>query len=1222
MEAEQEDSYDFFAGLKFVLLGFDPISLQKVRSKIVEGGGVADVRYSSDCTHVVVDKVVYDDPICAAARRDGKSVVTNLWVDHSFDLGMPADTASIMYRPLRDLNGIPGAKSLVICLTGYLRHYREDIMTMVGLMGANFSKPLVANKVTHLVCYKFEGEKYELAKKINRIKLVNHLWLEDCLKSWKIMPEADYEKSGYELEMMEAQAKDSEDELSNTAISQQAQREFAALSASLLIEEKEAKCDEVPFQKGTLSRNEASTAENGSAENICGGFRLQSMNKSSSPFVGSAFSSVSYSNKKSSQLGASDNTKSPKLSLVSVHLTLGAPEHLKSPQLSASDHIALSYSRKTPRKATLPFESVSNHMVNECFARSSSRMDEKGTVSPNLKSSLAENLLPPGDEQNDQTVNASENRNMDMDCISEGTLCKDKTEQAAPEPLTNRKLQTTSHSPVVSSTNADGNAHLSPQKDSPLKMETFPIPETMSNETTEPHKSPINFVKDAMPQINCSGETLPLASRRRENTSLDHMTKVADVITDKPESVFNESTEPRDGEIPTPGTSKIEAANSNTRVGLDHPEDHPEGEASTLSKPPRKKQAARRTLGSRQKQVAKKTLGSRPSFGRGGAGNQKVANTSEKVSLEKSPVSASEGKGTEDLDRVIVSGNTGMISPSSDTNMDKDIKMASFFEFSSDERNVAGIVDDETEAPENQEDNELVAVVNKNKYEGVDVSHSDDIRSGSKVGVENEQDDDVLAREDDLLISDEENSKMEAEIASLEQMGNDESTVMDWTEEDRKIRGKKRSSTKDGGESKNSNKMADEDESKNSSEMDKENRPAAKPRIKKAKVSSPRADEDESKNPTEIDKENRPDHSGSLNVKPRKKQTGSLTQISNQKSQEKEVALPGEESVLRDPQTRTNPAWFILTGHVLQRKEFKKVITRLRGRVCRDSHQWNYQATHLIVPDPLRRTEKFFAAAASGRWILKTDYLTACDEAGRFLPEEPYEWHKKGLNEDGAINLEAPRKWRLLKERTGHGAFYGMHIIIYGECFVPSLDTLKRVVKAGDGTILATSPPYTRSLESGRIDFAIVSPGIQRDDIWVQEFLRYEIPCVVADYLVEYVCKPGYPLDKHVQYNTHAWAMKSFKKQVNRVEDTVEVSTPEQNGADDIKCHLCGSGDNGEELLICGDETGSSGCGIGVHMGCCDPPLEEIPEGDWYCENCSNKTGKKPKKSIPKSKRK
>lgn len=72
-------------------------------------------------------------------------------------------------------------------------------------------------------------------------------------------------------------------------------------------------------------------------------------------------------------------------------------------------------------------------------------------------------------------------------------------------------------------------------------------------------------------------------------------------------------------------------------------------------------------------------------------------------------------------------------------------------------------------------------------------------------------------------------------------------------------------------------------------------------------------------------------------------------------------------------------------------------------------------------------------------WILKTDYLTASNEAGRFLLEEPYEWHKKCLTEDGAINLEAPRKWRLVKERTGHGAFYGMRIIIYGECIAPPL---------------------------------------------------------------------------------------------------------------------------------------------------------------------------------------
>lgn len=59
---------------------------------------------------------------------------------------------------------------------------------------------------------------------------------------------------------------------------------------------------------------------------------------------------------------------------------------------------------------------------------------------------------------------------------------------------------------------------------------------------------------------------------------------------------------------------------------------------------------------------------------------------------------------------------------------------------------------------------------------------------------------------------------------------------------------------------------------------------------------------------------------------------------------------------------------FILSGHRLQRKEFQAVIKKLRGRVCRDTHNWSFQATHFIVPGPVRRTEKFFAAAASGRY--------------------------------------------------------------------------------------------------------------------------------------------------------------------------------------------------------------------------------------------------------------
>lgn len=182
-------------------------------------------------------------------------------------------------------------------------------------------------------------------------------------------------------------------------------------------------------------------------------------------------------------------------------------------------------------------------------------------------------------------------------------------------------------------------------------------------------------------------------------------------------------------------------------------------------------------------------------------------------------------------------------------------------------------------------------------------------------------------------------------------------------------------------------------------------------------------------------------------------------------------------------------------------------------------------------------------------------------------------------------------------------------------------DTLKRVVKAGDGTILATSPPYTRFLNSG-VDFAIISPGMPRVDLWVQEFLKNEIPCILADYLVEYVCKPGYSLEKHVLYNTNVWAERSFAHLQARAEEIVEdLMTPPDDNSNDIACQVCGSRDRAEVMLMCGDESGSVGCGTGTHIDCCDPPLEDVPEDDWFCHKCSESrrstnSGQKQKKGT------
>lgn len=48
-------------------------------------------------------------------------------------------------------------------------------------------------------------------------------------------------------------------------------------------------------------------------------------------------------------------------------------------------------------------------------------------------------------------------------------------------------------------------------------------------------------------------------------------------------------------------------------------------------------------------------------------------------------------------------------------------------------------------------------------------------------------------------------------------------------------------------------------------------------------------------------------------------------------------------------------------------------------------------------------------------------------------------------------------------------------------------------------------------------------------------------------------------------------------------------------------CGVCNRGDKQDEMLEC------DGCKRGYHMSCCTPPLKEVPDGDWFCQQCSSK---------------
>lgn len=77
----------------------------------------------------------------------------------------------------------------------------------------------------------------------------------------------------------------------------------------------------------------------------------------------------------------------------------------------------------------------------------------------------------------------------------------------------------------------------------------------------------------------------------------------------------------------------------------------------------------------------------------------------------------------------------------------------------------------------------------------------------------------------------------------------------------------------------------------------------------------------------------------------------------------------------------------------------------------------------------------------------------------------------------------------------------------------------------------------------------------------------------------------------------------------NREDANIEAPSPVQISGSVVKsstdsysnvCQVC---KEGGELLCCDGKD----CLITYHMGCLDPPLHQVPPGDWYCPTCSHK---------------
>ncbi|KAI0775906.1 PLU-1-like protein-domain-containing protein [Trametes elegans] len=64
-----------------------------------------------------------------------------------------------------------------------------------------------------------------------------------------------------------------------------------------------------------------------------------------------------------------------------------------------------------------------------------------------------------------------------------------------------------------------------------------------------------------------------------------------------------------------------------------------------------------------------------------------------------------------------------------------------------------------------------------------------------------------------------------------------------------------------------------------------------------------------------------------------------------------------------------------------------------------------------------------------------------------------------------------------------------------------------------------------------------------------------------------------------------------------------KTASQDSKSPSELHCEICLKKDQGEKMLIC------DGCDCGFHMFCLDPPLSNVPRGQWFCHTCLFGTG-------------
>lgn len=200
-------------------------------------------------------------------------------------------------------------------------------------------------------------------------------------------------------------------------------------------------------------------------------------------------------------------------------------------------------------------------------------------------------------------------------------------------------------------------------------------------------------------------------------------------------------------------------------------------------------------------------------------------------------------------------------------------------------------------------------------------------------------------------------------------------------------------------------------------------------------------------------------------------------------------------------------------------------------------------------------------------------------------------------------------------------------------------------------------------------DLAVVASGVLSADACVAELLAARVGCVSATWLLDMLSQPQAQLTGHVLFGTEtavAAAHQKINSAKNELTDAKKADKPKRERgqkeeesptggivrpvdgkklgkagaakrggaklgkkssgrdegargkgkaevkeeaavppeADDIACGVCGRVDHEEQMVLCDGQGGT--CEVAVHTHCMMPPLDRVPEGDWFCSICND----------------